>query len=210
MKYLFLDASENYTIAQTGNQGNYLTKTFATDRNLAARITLICDEVLAEAGFTHNQADILAVCTGPGSLTGLRVAGAFMRTLALLLEKPLIGIDLFAWSLQTLADRGITGQIRLVMPTLSDKAFEVSANLSDLQHSQPVLIERTAMNSSIKTFGIRFQAEGVEELQPTPDSLHKMLIATKNSAATGLNEILSVLPLYIIPSQAERKFKEAQ
>lgn len=210
MKYLFLDASENYTIAQTGSLGGYLCKTFATDRNLAARITNICDEMLAEAGFSHDQANLLAVCTGPGSLTGLRVAAAFLRTLALLLEKPLIGIDLFAWSLQTLADRGYTGPVRLVMPTLSDKAFEVNANLPDLNHSQPILIERTAMTSTIKTFGIRFQADGVEELQPAPDSLHKMLLAANNLPATGLNEILNVLPLYIIPSQAERKFKETQ
>ena len=210
MKYLFLDASENYTFAQTADSSGYLSKTFATDRNLAARITLICDEMLADAGFSHQQTDMLAVCTGPGSLTGLRVAGAFMRTLALLMAKPLVGIDLFSWSLQTLADQGYTGPVRLVMPTLIDKAFEVTACLPDLRHDQPVLIERTAMAGAIKTFGIRFKADGVEELQPAPGSLHKMLLAAKDVTASGIQEILSVLPMYIIPSQAERKFKEAQ
>lgn len=209
MNYLFLDASENTTFAQTGNEMGFRQQTFNTDRNFAARITLICDEMLANAGLTLKNLDLLAVCTGPGSLTGLRVASAFMRTTAMLSHKPLTAVNLFEWSLQTLSDRGIDGQARLVMPTLIDKAFEVKADLPGIIHGEPSLIERTAAGSQPNTYGIRYSSPGVTELQPDPASLHKILIGGQLKLARTLSEILNILPLYVIPSQAERKFKEA-
>lgn len=211
MNYLFLDASQNNTIAQIGTNTGFITESFDTDRNLAARITAICDEMLVKAGLVREQIDMFAVCTGPGSLTGLRVAAAFLRTMALLVDKPLTGIDLFTWSLQTLSDQGKSGPVRLVMPTLIDKAFESTANLPGIDHSQPVLIERAALASpEVKTYGIRFSHDGVEALEPDAKSLHRMLLEGRIAPARGMNEILGVLPLYVIPSQAERKFKEAQ
>jgi tRNA threonylcarbamoyladenosine biosynthesis protein TsaB len=40
--------------------------------------------------------DRLAICTGPGSFTGLRVGLAFARGLAMAAQKPLLGFDHFA------------------------------------------------------------------------------------------------------------------
>lgn len=210
MKYLFLDASENSTFAQTGDDKGFRQKTFATDRNFAARITCICDEMLLDAGSTFKDLDILAVCTGPGSLTGLRVAGAFLRASAMLADKPLIGINLFEWSLKTLANHGKTGPVRLVMPTLIDKAFEVRAELPAISHSSPELIERAELGSKPDTYGIRFKTTGVTELIPDPEALHRFITTGNLQVARGLHEILNILPMYVIPSQAERKFKEAK
>lgn len=209
MNYLFIDASENSTFAQTGNNSGFIAKTFDTNRNFAAKITTICDQMLAEAGISQSQLDLLSVCTGPGSLTGLRVAAGFMRTMALLLQKPLTGVNLFEWSLQTLLANGYEGPLRLVMPTLIDKAFEVCATLPDLTHSQPVLIERSAIVSQTPTFGIRFIADKIQEVQPEPAALHKILLSASTKAC-DFNDILEILPMYVIPSQAERKFKETK
>lgn len=208
MKYLFIDASENLTHIQTGTENDFNAKTIDTNRNFAAKITEICDSMLTEAGWTKNDLTHLVVCTGPGSLTGLRVADGFLRTMAMLLDVPLIGIDLFNWSIQTLADTGFNGEARFVMPTLIDKAFEVKANLATKEVSEPALIEKSAIPSEIKTFGIRYnQNESAKELQPTPEALHRIILETAPKAKTGMDEILKVLPLYIIPSQAERNFK---
>ncbi|HOI89559.1 MAG TPA: hypothetical protein PLK28_03515 [Candidatus Rifleibacterium sp.] len=209
MKYLFIDASENSTFAQTGNATGFRSQVFATDRNFAARITNICDEMLQNADMAFADLDLLAVCTGPGSLTGLRVAAAFLRTAAMLANKPLVGISIFDWSLQTLVEKNISGGVRLVMPTLIDKAFSINADLPDLNHSQPELIERTTAGAMPYTYGIRFSYPGVTSLQPEPTALHKLINLGCHSPARSLPEILNVLPLYVIPSQAERKFKEA-
>ena len=207
MKYLFIDASESITHIQTGTENNFSAKDIDTNRDFAAKITEICDNMLKEAGWEQKDLTHLVVCTGPGSLTGLRVADGFLRTLAMLLDIPLIGIDLFKWSTQTLSDRNFEGEARLVMPTLIDKAFEVKCHLPPKQQSQPTLIEKKAIPSDTKTFGIRYNHESVERLEPSPEALHKLILEEAKVAKTGIDEILKVLPLYIIPSQAERNFK---
>ena len=233
MKYLFIDASENITHIQTGTENNFSAKDIDTNRDFAAKITEICDNMLKEAGWEQKDLTHLVVCTGPGSLTGLRVADGFLRALAMLLDIPLIGIDLFKWSIQTLSDRNFEGEARLVMPTLIDKAFEVKCSIKtmlpherwgschevtegaahevssdgDIKTSFPVLIEKKAIPSDIKTFGIRYNHESAERLEPSPEALHKLILEEAKTAKTGIDEILKVLPLYIIPSQAERNFK---
>lgn len=207
MKYLFIDASENLTHVQTGTEKGFKAKTVDTNRDFAAKITEICDNLLTEEGWEQNDLTHLVVCTGPGSLTGLRVADGFLRTMAMVLDKPLIGIDLFKWSMQTVADTSFKGEARFVMPTLIDKAFEVKAQLPEMTASEPALIDKTAIASSAKTFGVRYKNEAAEELQPTPEALHKLILKAAPEAKTGMDEILKVLPLYIIPSQAERNFK---
>ena len=207
MKYLFIDASENITHIQTGTENNFSAKDIDTNRDFAAKITEICDNMLKEAGWEPKDLTHLVVCTGPGSLTGLRVADGFLRALAMLLDIPLIGIDLFKWSIQTLSDKGVKGEARLVMPTLIDKAFEVKCQLPQKQQSQPTLIEKKAIQSEIKTYGIRYNHESAERLEPSPEALHKLILEEAKVAKTGIDEILKVLPLYIIPSQAERNFK---
>ncbi|MBR4329369.1 MAG: hypothetical protein IKP71_05905, partial [Candidatus Riflebacteria bacterium] len=75
------------------------------------------------------------------------------------------------------------------------------------QISAPTLIEKKAIPSDIKTFGIRYNHESAERLEPSPEALHKLILEEAKTAKTGIDEILKVLPLYIIPSQAERNFK---
>lgn len=210
MNYLFIDASENSTTAQIGFSQNHVCKSFATDRNLAALITDVCDQMLAMAGFNFNQLDLLAVCTGPGSLTGLRVAAGFMRTLAMLGKKPLAGIDIFTWSLQTLQDQGHSGNVRLVQPTLIDKAFEVRACLPEICFDKPRLIDKAGISNETATYAIRGQIPGLQVLHPTDSALHKLLNRFDCTKPSTFSDILEVLPMYVIPSQAERKFEEKQ
>ncbi|MBV9972746.1 MAG: tRNA (adenosine(37)-N6)-threonylcarbamoyltransferase complex dimerization subunit type 1 TsaB [Candidatus Eremiobacteraeota bacterium] len=50
---------------------------------------------LAAARIAGHDLDRLAVCTGPGSFTGLRIAISFAKSLALGWEKPLVAIGSF-------------------------------------------------------------------------------------------------------------------
>jgi len=51
------------------------------------------EDVFSTAELTPNDIDRLAVCTGPGSFTGLRVALSFAKGFALPRNLPVIGID---------------------------------------------------------------------------------------------------------------------
>src|SRR5687768_8070017 len=66
----------------------------------AERIFPAIDEILARNGTAYADLGRIAVTTGPGSFTGLRIGLAAARGLGLTLEIPVIGIPtLFAISL---------------------------------------------------------------------------------------------------------------
>lgn len=58
----------------------------------AERLIPLLEEVLAEAGLTWRDLDALAVGTGPGNFTGVRIAVSAARGLALGLAIPAIGV----------------------------------------------------------------------------------------------------------------------
>lgn len=70
-------------------------------RGHAERLAPMVAEVLAEAGLSAKDVDKLAVCTGPGSFTGLRVALAFAKGFALPRKLPVVGLSSLAiWAAQ--------------------------------------------------------------------------------------------------------------
>ena len=110
MKYLFLDASDAVeTFAQIGSENDYVTKIFHTNRDFTAKITIICDEMLLQKNYKITDIDTFVLGTGPGSLTGLRVAAAFMRTMATLQKSTLFGINQFLWASNSIKQSGING-----------------------------------------------------------------------------------------------------
>ena len=50
-------------------------------------------EVLDNAKISLSEIDCFAVGKGPGSFTGLRVAGSVMKTFAFLFQKPIVAVD---------------------------------------------------------------------------------------------------------------------
>lgn len=66
------------------------------NRGHAERLAPMVAEVLADAGVSARDVTRLAVCTGPGSFTGLRVALAFAKGFALPRKIPVIGLNALA------------------------------------------------------------------------------------------------------------------
>lgn len=63
------------------------------------RLAPMAQAVMAEAGLSFDQLDLIGVTVGPGSFTGLRVGIAFAKGLAAALDLPAVGIG----SLEALA-----------------------------------------------------------------------------------------------------------
>lgn len=62
------------------------------DKGQAERLLPLLEEVLAEAGLAWSDLKALAVGTGPGNFTGVRIAVAAARGLALGLGIPAVGV----------------------------------------------------------------------------------------------------------------------
>ena len=59
----------------------------------ASRVLADADELLGEAGLSPRELEGIAVGTGPGSFTGLRIGLAAVRGLAVALEVPVAGVS---------------------------------------------------------------------------------------------------------------------
>lgn len=62
-------------------------------RGQAERLAPMARELMQAAGVEFGQLDRIAVTTGPGSFTGVRVGLSFARALALALAKPCVGVS---------------------------------------------------------------------------------------------------------------------
>lgn len=65
----------------------------AMSRGQAERLAPMAREAMQQAGAAFAEVDRIAVTTGPGSFTGVRVGLSFARALALALEKPCVGVS---------------------------------------------------------------------------------------------------------------------
>jgi len=76
------------------NGGGILAVKQLSGRNVHAEmITLFIDEVIASAGITYQELDAIAVSSGPGSYTGLRIGVSTAKGLCFALEKPLVAVE---------------------------------------------------------------------------------------------------------------------
>jgi tRNA threonylcarbamoyladenosine biosynthesis protein TsaB len=93
-------------------------------------------QVLGDAGLTPAGIDLIAVCVGPGSFTGLRVGLAAAQGMALAAGRPVIGLD----SLFLLA-AGLPWADRAVRPVVDVRRGQVATALFDTSSGRPRMIE---------------------------------------------------------------------
>lgn len=208
--YLFLDPSRPLAFGQIGFDETYKSFSWETRRDLAGRLPELVDEMLLQAGKTIDDIEVLAACTGPGSLTGLRVGLSFFRTLSQITGKPLVGVDLFTWAAVTLRMSKKRGQCKLLVSAFMNHAFHVDLHFPLEEGWKPVpqLMELSlGVKAPKKSFGIRSENLGEILLEPSPEALHEILVRGP-LPEFSFEDLLHVKPMYVIPSQPEIKFDQ--
>jgi tRNA threonylcarbamoyladenosine biosynthesis protein TsaB len=80
---------------------------------------------LERAGVSREQLDLLAVATGPGGFTGLRIGLAAVQGLAMTLNKPVAGVS----ALDALAEQIGDTTARIIVPWMDAQRGDVFATL---------------------------------------------------------------------------------
>lgn len=88
-----MDTSAAHCAAALLWGGRVIARSEPMQKGQAERLMPMLDEVLSEAGIGWGDLDLLAVGTGPGNFTGVRIAVAAVRGLALGLRIPAVGVS---------------------------------------------------------------------------------------------------------------------
>src|ERR1700679_1775691 len=116
------------------NQGKVLAVKQLDGRNVHAEmITLFIEEVVAAAGIKYEDLDAVAVSSGPGSYTGLRIGVSTAKGLCFALEKPLIAVETLTAMAHGALKRGETAlnDDLLLCPMIDARRMEVYTALFD-------------------------------------------------------------------------------
>ncbi len=111
-----------------------------TEKSHSGLLTVLCEQVVSQAGFSLNQLDAIAVAKGPGSYTGLRIGVSTAKGFCFALDKPLISVnslEAMAYQLKDFYPRNT-----FLCPMIDARRMEVYCSLID--HSMKIIEETNA------------------------------------------------------------------
>lgn len=120
------------------NGKGLMTKEILDGQAHAESLTLLIQEAFEELGVSMNSLDAVAVSSGPGSYTGLRIGFSVAKGICYALDKKLITIDslkALAWGTYQQVGRDDV----LYCPMIDARRMEVYTALYDFRKSTPVL-----------------------------------------------------------------------
>lgn len=139
------------------------------ERNIHAEvITLYVEALITNNGFTYDDIDAIAVSSGPGSYTGLRIGVSTAKGLCFALDKPLIAIETLESMTQGIIAQNQIEQGTLLCPMIDARRMEVYTALFDTQGNvvKPTsaeIIDEHSFNEQLKSQKILFFGDGAEK-----------------------------------------------
>ncbi|MGF7072543.1 tRNA (adenosine(37)-N6)-threonylcarbamoyltransferase complex dimerization subunit type 1 TsaB [Mucilaginibacter sp. 3215] len=152
-------------------------------RNIHAEvITLYINELLNNLGVSYNELDAIAVSSGPGSYTGLRIGVSTAKGLCFALDKPLIAIEtLEAMAHGVINSPGFAADGNMLLcPMIDARRMEVYTALFDaagnrVRETAADIIEGNSFANYLKDHQILFFGDGAEKckgvLSESPNAL---------------------------------------
>lgn len=180
-------------------------------RGQAERLMPLLEEVLAEAGRTWRDLDLIAVGIGPGNFTGIRISVAAARGLALGLGIPALGVSMFEVLLDPVAPLSRPAEL------LSLEAPRGQAYVQPFRFgaavAPPRLIDPSQLPEGLETEGQIVRGFRADEIARALDAPHETFgpsrVATRMAAIARLRWQAGTLdpagrpaPLYVRPADA--------
>ncbi|WP_214071156.1 tRNA (adenosine(37)-N6)-threonylcarbamoyltransferase complex dimerization subunit type 1 TsaB [Mucilaginibacter sp. dw_454] len=164
------------------------------ERNIhAGVITLFVEELVSSSGLTYAHIDAVAVSSGPGSYTGLRIGVSTAKGLCFALDKPLIAIEtLESMAHGILAETCVAPDV-LLCPMIDARRMEVytalfDANGSVVKPTSAEIIDEHSFSEQLLAHKILFFGDGAEKCRSTLGDNPNAIFNTEfSNSATYLN-----------------------
>ncbi len=143
------------------------------ERNIHAEvITRFIDELMTSASFHYDQLDAIAVSSGPGSYTGLRIGISTAKGLCFALDKPLIAIEtLEAMALGMISkNKEDLSDDTLLCPMIDARRMEVytaifRADGSRVTATTAEIIDENSFSKFLENNKVLFFGDGAEKCE---------------------------------------------
>lgn len=197
--------------------GDMIKAEYTMNTRLTHSETLLpmIDEIVRHSELDLSELDAVAVSSGPGSFTGLRIGAATAKGLCLALNKPLVAVP----TLDVLA-AGVGSTERTVVPIMDARRSQVYTKIDGID--QPLGIEELVDILNGKGEPVIFTGDGVPVYKDVIEE--KLTVAHSYAAAPFNRQRASVVcrlaegiepvnaddfaPEYLRKSQAEREKEE--
>jgi len=164
-------------------------------------------EAMAAAGLGFADLGHVAVGVGPGSFTGIRIALAAARGIALAANLPVVGIDGFNAVAATIPAPALAGRSLLVV--IDSKRRELFGQYFDSHRvalGEPLVLEAPALLERRPAGPLLVAGDGAAHLPPAPDVTRAEGAGRPDARAIALlaaegRVILSARPLYLRPPE---------
>lgn len=156
----------------------------------ASHLTVLIESLCADAGFSLNTIDAMAVSSGPGSYTGLRIGISTAKGICYALNKPMIAInslEVLAWQMQKIHSLPISSSAWLC-PMIDARRMEVYTSFFDLEmHPQSEIVAEIITDQSflnvLNTRQVIFAGNGADKCTETIVHPNAIFIANCNPLA---------------------------
>ncbi|MGY3211077.1 tRNA (adenosine(37)-N6)-threonylcarbamoyltransferase complex dimerization subunit type 1 TsaB [Mucilaginibacter sp. HD30] len=172
MKILQIETATTVCSVALANRGEVIAFKEIDQRNIHAEvITVFIDEILKNAGIKYNELDAVAVSSGPGSYTGLRIGVSTAKGLCYALDKPLIAVETLEAMAEGIIARGVNGDI-LLCPMIDARRMEVYTALFDaagnrVQATNAAIIDENSFSAQLEKSKILFFGDGAPKCRET-------------------------------------------
>lgn len=195
-------------------------------RQHAAQITLLIQAVLEQARLELVELDAVAVSSGPGSYTSLRVGASTAKGICYTLDKPLIAVD----TLQSLALASLQKEREegLYQPMIDARRMEVYTARFDaanerLEEAAPLIVGEATFQETLNRGALLILsgngAEKCRKVLPETGILyspvvcsaaHLMPLALRKLEAADFEDVAYYSPFYLKPpnvTQSKKKLR---
>ena len=221
MLVLGLDTSTKFCTVGLSDDGDSLSEITVGGKNYSSEqmVDMISD-ILNRTGRSKKDIDLIAVGVGPGSFTGIRIAVTVAKTLAQVLNIPIVSVS----SLEALTYRTFDGVVIAVEDARrervyrgiykdmavvkEDKLVYTSDLIEEIKNIEDKILILAPLNIVKDLDSVKDKFESASEFERKIRGSAVAALGFRKFKEKGADDLNDVLPNYLNMSQAEREFNK--